>query len=169
VKRSGDLGAGVVHDWRLTRLHNAFQAKHGQHPTQRFRVASPNTLLSATKAQESIHDVVVQHLYFDVFVLQPPAEIGDGDDLPSDRVASIALFGDSGRVSVEVFAQRTLANPFNGAWKSEELVYHPSRVSGACPKLCRVRVAETPMIGRWNFNMRHSPGRGIVAPMPHAA
>jgi len=92
----------------------AFAAKHGEHPIQRFRVASTNTL-SATKAQESIHDVVVQRLYFDVFVLQPPAEIGDGNDLPSDRVVSIAPFGDSGRVSVEVFAQRTLAKPFNGA------------------------------------------------------
>ena len=105
----------MVHDWRLTRLHNAFQAKHGQHPTQRFRVASPNTLLSATKAQESIHDVVVQHLYFDVFVLQPPAEISDCDDLPPDRVMRIALFSNSGRIGIEVFAQWTLAKPFNGA------------------------------------------------------
>jgi hypothetical protein len=38
---------------------------------------------------------MVQSLNLDVFVLQPPAEIGDGDDLPSDRVVSIALFGDS--------------------------------------------------------------------------
>ena len=29
-------------------------------------------------------------------------------------------------------------------------------------KLCRDAVAEMPMIGRWNFSMRHSPGRGIV-------
>jgi hypothetical protein len=87
-------------------------------------------LLSATKAQESIHNLLVQRLYLDVFVLQPPAEIGDGDDLPSDRVVSIALCGDSGCVGVEVFAQRALAKPFNGAWESEELVYHPSRVSG---------------------------------------
>ena len=97
-----------------------------------------------------------------MFVLQPTAEIGNGDDLPSDRVVSIALFGNSSRVGVEVFAQRTLAKPFNGAWESEELVYHPSRVTSGCPKLCRAGVAEKPMIGRWNFNMRHSPGRGIV-------
>jgi hypothetical protein len=125
--------------------------------------------LPTPKAQESVHNLLVQRLYLDVFVLQPPAEIGDGDDLPSDRVVSIALFGDSSSVGVEVFAQRTLAKPFNGAWESEELVYHPSRVSGACQKLCRAGVAEMPMIGRWNFNMRHSPGRGIVTTMPHAA
>ena len=61
-------------------------------------------------------------------MLKPAAEIGDGDDLPSDRVMHIALFGDSGRVGIEVLAQRTLAKPFNRAWKSEEFVYHPSRV-----------------------------------------
>ena len=103
-------------------------AKHGQHPIQCFRVAPTNALLSTTKAQESVHDLAVQSLNLDAFVLQPPAEIGDGDDLPPDRVMSIALFGDSGRVGVEVFAQRTLAKPFNGAWESEELIYHPSRV-----------------------------------------
>jgi len=84
--------------------------------------------LSTAKAEESIHDLVVQSLNLDVFVLQPEAEIGDGYDLPSDRVVSIALFGNSGRVGVEVFAQSTLAKPFKGAWESEELVYHPSKV-----------------------------------------
>jgi hypothetical protein len=84
--------------------------------------APTSTLLSATPAQESIHHLVVQSFDRDVFVLQPPAEIGDGDDLPSDGVVSIALFGNSGRVGVEVFAQRTLAKPFNGAWESEEFV-----------------------------------------------
>src|ERR1700687_840095 len=29
-------------------------------------------------------------------------------------------------------------------------------------KLCRAGVAKKPMIGRWNFNLRHRPGRGIV-------
>ena len=76
--------------------------------------------------------MLVQSFNRDVFVLHPPAEIGNADDLPSDRVVSIALFGDSGRVGVEVFAQRALAKPFNGAWESEELVIHPSRVSGDC-------------------------------------
>jgi hypothetical protein len=65
--------------------------------------------LPTTKPQESIHDLIVQTFYLDVFVLQPTAEIGDGDDLPSDRVMSIALFGDSGRVGVEVFARRGFA------------------------------------------------------------
>jgi hypothetical protein len=104
--------------------------------------------LSTPKAQESVHDLLVQGLYLDVFALQPPAEIGDGDDLPTDRVRSIALFGDSGCVGVEVFAQRTLAKPFNGAWEGEELVYHPSRMPTEGRKLCRDGVAEMPMIGR---------------------
>lgn len=112
-------------------LHDAFLAKHGQHPIRRFRVAPTNALLSTPKAQESIHALVIQSVNLDVFTLQPPAEISDCDDLPSDRVVRIALFGDSGRVGVEVFAQWTLAKPFNGAWESEKLVYHPSRVSGA--------------------------------------
>ena len=127
------LGTGVVRDCRLTRLHDAFLAKHGQHPIQRFRVAPTNPLSTTTRPQESIHDLIVQTFYLDVFVLQPTAEIGDGDDLPSDRVMSIALFGDSGRVGVEVFAQRTLAKPCNRTCKGEELVYHPSRVPSRCP------------------------------------
>jgi hypothetical protein len=128
VKPGGDLRTGIIRDWRRTRLHDAFLAKHGQHPIQRFRVSPTNTPLSATPAQESIHHVVVQSFNRDLFVLQPPAEIGDGDDLPSDRVMSIALFGDGGRVRVEVFAQRTLAKPCNRTCKGEELVYHPSMV-----------------------------------------
>ena len=74
---------------------------------------------------------MVKSLNLDVFVLQPPAEIGNGDDLPSDRVVSIALFDDSGCIGVEVFAQRTLAKPFNGAWERKELAYHPFRVPSA--------------------------------------
>jgi len=73
-------------------------------------------------SQESINDLVVQSPNRNLFVLQPAAEIGDGDDLPSDRVVRIALFGDSGCVRVEVFAQRTLAKPFNRAWEGEEFV-----------------------------------------------
>jgi hypothetical protein len=115
MKPSGDVGTGVVRDWRLTRLHDAFLAKQGQHPIQCFRVAPTKVLLPTPKAQESVHDLLVHRLYLDVFVLQPPAEIGDGDDLPSDRVVSIALFGDGGRVGVAVFAQRTLAQSFNSA------------------------------------------------------
>src|SRR4030095_12863504 len=128
-----------------------FWRKHGQHPIQCFRVASANALLSTPKAQEPVHDLAVQSFNLDAFVLQPPAEIGDCDDLPPDRVMSIALFGNSGRVGVEVFAQRTLAKPFNGAWESEELVYHPSRVPSGCQKLCRADVAEISMISCWNF------------------
>jgi hypothetical protein len=101
-----------------------------------------------TKVQEPAHHPIVQSLDLDVFVLQPPAEIGDGDDLPADRLVSIALFGDSGRVGVEVFAQRALAKTLNGARESEKLAYHPFKVPSRARKLCREAVAEMPMIGR---------------------
>ena len=44
-----------------------------------------------------------------MFLLQPPAEIGDYNDLLSDRMPPIALFGHSRRIGVEVFTQRPLA------------------------------------------------------------
>jgi hypothetical protein len=104
--------------------------------------------LSSPISQESINDLAVQNPKRNLLVLQPAAEIGDGDDLPSDRVVRIALFGDSGCVRVEVFAQRTLAKPFNRAWEGEEFVYHSSRVPSDVEKLCRNDVAEMPLIGR---------------------
>ena len=76
--------------------------------------------------------MLVQSFNRDMFVLHPAAEIGNGDDLPADRVLSIALLGNSSRVRVEVFAQRTLAKPLNGTWESKEFVYHPSRVTSGC-------------------------------------
>ena len=97
------------------RLHNACLAKHGQQSLQRLRIASANPLLPTTKSQESIHNLAVQSLDIDLFLLQPSAEIGDHDDLLSDRVVSIALFGYSGRIGVEVFTQRPLAKSFNRA------------------------------------------------------
>ena len=66
-------------------------------------------------SQKSIHHIAVQSLDINVFLLQPPAEIGDHDDLLSDRVAPIALCGHSGRIGVEVFTQRPLAESFNRA------------------------------------------------------
>jgi hypothetical protein len=51
----------------------------------------------------------------DVFLLQPPAEIGDYDDLLSNRVVPIALRGNDGGIGVEVFTQRPLAQSFNRA------------------------------------------------------
>ena len=96
-------------------LHNAFLAKHGQQSLQRLRIASANPLLPTAKSQKSIHNLAVQSLDIDVFLFQPSAEIGDYDDLLSDRVVSIALFGYSGRIGVEVFTQRPLAQSFNRA------------------------------------------------------
>jgi hypothetical protein len=97
------------------RLHNACFAKHGQQPPQRFRIASANPLLSTAKAQKSIHSFAVQMPGSKPLLLQPTAEIGDYDNLLSDRVVTIALFGHSGCIGVQVFAQRPLAQSFNRA------------------------------------------------------
>src|SRR5579862_361650 len=98
-----------------------------------------------------------------MFLLKPPAEVGDYDDLLSDRVSTIALFGHAGRIGVEVLTQRPLAQSFNSAWESEELVYHSSRVPSPATKLCRIAARQTPMNGGCHDNTRHSPGSGIVS------
>jgi hypothetical protein len=90
-------------------------ATNSQQSLQRFRIASANPLLPAAKAQKSIHNLAFQSLDINLFLLQPPAEIGDYDNLLSDRVVPIALCCDSGRVGVEVFTQRPLTEPFNRA------------------------------------------------------
>jgi len=77
---------------------------------------------------ESIHYPAVQILQLDMFLLKPSTEIGDHHDLSSDRVPRIALLGNGGSIRVQVLAQRPLAQPFNRAWKSEKLVYHPPRM-----------------------------------------
>jgi hypothetical protein len=63
-------------------------------------------------------------------------------------VVRIALFGDSGCVRVEVFAQRALAKPFNRSWEGEEFIYHPSRVPSDVERLCRHAVTKMLLIGR---------------------
>ena len=108
-------GPGVVFDRLLVLFHNACSAKHGQQSLQGFRIASADSLLPASKPEESIHYDAVQILDIDMFLLEPSAEIGDYDDLPSERVPPIALFGNTGRIGVEVFPQRALAQPFNRA------------------------------------------------------
>jgi hypothetical protein len=108
-----DPRPGVVRDRRLVRFHNTGLAKHGHQSLQRLRVASTNSLLPTAQSQKSIHNLAVQSLDINLFPLQPPAEIGDYDHLLSDRVVSIALFGYPGRIRVEVFTQRPLAEPFN--------------------------------------------------------
>jgi hypothetical protein len=105
---------GGVHD-RWLMLHNAYLAKHGQQSLQGLRIAPANPLLPTAKAQKSIHGLAVQSLDSNLFLLQPSAEIGDYDDLLLDRVWSIALFAYSGRINVEMFTQRPLAQPFNRA------------------------------------------------------
>ena len=66
-------------------------------------------------SQKSIHNLAVQSLDINVFLLQPPAEIGNYDDLLSDGVVSVTLIGYSGRIGIEVFTQRALAQSFNRA------------------------------------------------------
>jgi hypothetical protein len=97
--------------WR----HNSFLAKHSQQSLQRFRIAFAKPLLPTAKMQKSIHNLAVQSLDINLFLHQPPAEIGDYDDLPSDRVGRISLFGYTGRIGVEVFTQRPQAQSFNRA------------------------------------------------------
>jgi hypothetical protein len=99
----------------LLLLDNARLAEHDQHSRQCLRIASVNPLLPTAKMQKAIHNVTVQCFDGNVFALQPPAEICYGDDLPPDRVPRVALFAYCGRIRVEVFAQRPLAKPFNGA------------------------------------------------------
>ena len=82
---------------------------------QRFRIASANPLLPKAQAQKAIHNLAVQLLDSDPFLLQPAAEIGDYDDLLPDRVRSTALFGYNGRIGVEMFTQRSLTQSFNRA------------------------------------------------------
>jgi hypothetical protein len=107
------MAAAVVPPTETTA--QAIAALDEQHPWLRGaeRITSANPLLALAKSQESVHNLAVQSLDREVFLLQPPAEIGDYGDLLSDRVVSIALFGYSGRIGVEVFTQRPLAQSFN--------------------------------------------------------
>src|SRR5580700_10527231 len=104
---------GVGDRWLM--LHDAYLAKHGQQPLQRLRIASANPLLPTAKAQKAIHKLAIQSRDVNVFLLQPPAEIGDYDDLLSDGVVSVTLIGYSGRIVVEVRTQRPLSQSFNRA------------------------------------------------------
>jgi hypothetical protein len=61
------------------------------------------------------HNLAIQGLDMNVLLIQPPAELSDHDDLLLDGVVSVALFGYSGRIGVEVFTQRPLAQSFNRA------------------------------------------------------
>ena len=105
---------GGVRDWSLV-LHDAYLAKHGQQPLQRPRIASANPLLPTAKAQKAFHNFAVQSLDVKMFLIQPSAEISDHGDLLLDGVVSVALIGYIGRIGVEVFTQRPLAQSFNRA------------------------------------------------------
>jgi hypothetical protein len=52
---------------------------------QRFRIASAKALLPTTRPQKSIHDPDRPNHEADMFVSEPPTEIGDCYDLPSDQ------------------------------------------------------------------------------------
>jgi hypothetical protein len=95
------------------RFHEAFLAKHGQQSLQSFRIAPTQPQLATAKTQKSIRNLAIQSLDRNLFLLQPPAEVRDYDDLLSDRVAPIALCGHCVCIGVEVFTQRPLAEPFN--------------------------------------------------------
>ena len=105
--------SGVRGRWLV--LHDAYLAKHGQQSLQGLRIASTNSLRPTAMSKKSIHNIAVQSLDINVVLLQPPAEIGNYDDLLPDGVVSVALIGYSGGIGVEVFTQRPLAEPFNRA------------------------------------------------------
>ena len=114
LELSDNLGAGRVrHRWLA--LHYALIAKQGQQSLQCFRIAPTKALLPTTRPEKSTHDPAVQITNLDMFVSQPPTEISNRHDLPSDRVARVALFGDRSCISIEVFTQRPLAKAFNRA------------------------------------------------------
>jgi hypothetical protein len=79
-----DPGLGVIHDQWLVRLHSALLAKHGKQSLQGFRIAPTQPQLATAKTQKSIRDLAVQGLDINLLLLQPPAEVGDYDDLLSD-------------------------------------------------------------------------------------
>jgi len=114
LKLGDDPGAGGARS-RWLALHCALLAKQGQQSLQCFRIAPAKALLPTTRPEKSIHDPAVQITNLDMFVSQPPTEIGDCYDLPSDRVARVALFSDRGCIGIEVFTQRPLAKAFNRA------------------------------------------------------
>lgn len=109
----GDPLPGVVRDRLLALFHDASLAEHGQQSRQCLRIASAGSLLPTAKSQKSIQNFAVHGLDIDVLLFQPPAEVGDGYDLLSDRVVSIALFGNSDCIGIEVFTQRPLAKSLN--------------------------------------------------------
>jgi hypothetical protein len=88
---------------RWLALHYALFAKQGQQSLQCFRIAPTKALLPTARPEKSIHDPAVQLTNLDMFVSQPTTEIGDRYDLPSDRVARVALFGDRSCIGIEVF------------------------------------------------------------------
>ena len=97
---------------RLLLFRDTGLTKHGQHSSQRFGIASADPLFPASNLQEPIHHVAVQIVDFQMFLPEPSAKIGDYDDLLSDRVVSVALLGHPGRIRIEIFIQRPLAEPF---------------------------------------------------------
>src|SRR5260370_32057758 len=105
--------SGVRDRWLV--LHDAYLAKHGQQSLQGLRIASTNPLRPTAMSKKSIHKIAVQSLDINVLLLQPPAEIGNYDDLLPDGVVSVALIGYSGGIRVQVFTHTPLADPFNRA------------------------------------------------------
>src|ERR1019366_5412356 len=81
----------------VLRLHNADLAQYGQQSLQGLRIASTHPLRLMAMSQKSIHNTaIIQILDNNLFLFQPPAEIGNYDDLrSSDRLyAPAAADGD---------------------------------------------------------------------------
>jgi hypothetical protein len=76
---------------------------------------TPNT-------EEAIDDTAVEIGDGNMLALEPLAEIGNGDDMPSDGLQAISLLNPCCRIRVQVFGQGTLPQPFYRAGKNKKLV-----------------------------------------------
>jgi hypothetical protein len=102
----------------------------------------------------------------DAFVLGPRTNpVNPNGPLIVDFVA------DSADQVLLTTQESLLGCSLRGPWRSRSMVLGKVKswlitLSGCQAEgenIRRDNLAQIPMIGRWNFNMRHSPGRGIVA------
>ena len=73
--------------------HRPRLAKPCQESFQYASIAAANSIVSFVMLYESIHQLAIQILEPNMFVLKPSTEIGDHHDLISDRVPHKALQG----------------------------------------------------------------------------
>jgi hypothetical protein len=86
-----------------------------------------------TKSQKPIH-VVIAYFSDSYFLsFKPAAEVSDHKKLLSYREGLIALPSLHGLISIKIFTQGPLAEPFYRLWERKSLLYHSSRVATIPP------------------------------------